>query len=826
MVAPSYGATRRLGQAKAHEFSINQGFKHGYRNREDLTTLPPGVLIPGSQNVLTNTNGRVAIRGGYTLDGQANSDLAPIASSFDWFSTGGQERNMRSGFLTNAGNDGKLQYRTVAADGTVTWTDLLMGLTSVDFNYVSYWNPGRFSTEVLMVNGTTNLYTWNGAAAEVLSAANPTGIIASISTPNQNVSPVDDSGGVDYAVGDILTISGGAATIKVTQVRPGAIKTSAVDAPGTGYAPGDRISIDGDGDAPYATIQVGTVSGGGGVLTYTVLANGINYATGSVTTTHIDGGGTGFTLNILTTGNGIAATPGTGNPGWEFVSDADHGTGYSTGVADLTGGSGTNAKVRILGITSGSITKTGTQTWAEAGFFIGTGSNLSLTINGTTYDYNHFDEVLGDTTTLYGVTPDPSGISAGTAVIQSVIIISFKNDLGFSDAFTPNLIGTLDQRVFLGTAAKSGGALARGQILISRINDYTSYVENTTYGDVGDPFEVDLTSAPTAFVVQEQQMYVAAGTDEWYLIQFTLSADLLKESVSINRLNTTALQAAQSQAAVNKIANSIVFLSFEPNIRSFGRVPNVLANNAPQMSDLSFTIINDMNQYDFTNAALFYYRKFVYVAVPAEGLVLIYNMTDEHNPYWEAPQILPISRFSIIGGQLYGHSSLVSETYKLFTGTADRVTPTSTGNPIQAIWRFSYEQYGSRFDLKRATKAYVEGYISSGAVLNHYLTYELDGCKTVKTFTLDGDNTQFVCIEEPSGPLGKESLGKVKLGGDQFDSLNNLPPKFHWFPTFSNTDFYEVSPSFSCLEPNAQVELIAFGLATAPSTQIPVQNQD
>ncbi len=116
---PSYTTNRRLAAAKSHEYSIVSNFLHGYRNREDVTVLPPGVLIDGSHDVLTNTFQRVGKRKGYTLDGAANTDEAAIGGGgtamgvFDWVTSLGEERNMRAGFLTNAGNDGKLQFRTV-----------------------------------------------------------------------------------------------------------------------------------------------------------------------------------------------------------------------------------------------------------------------------------------------------------------------------------------------------------------------------------------------------------------------------------------------------------------------------------------------------------------------------------------------------------------------------------------------------------------------------------------------------------------------------------------------------------------------------------------
>ena len=76
------------------------------------------------------------------------------------------------------------------------------------------------------------------------------------------------------------------------------------------------------------------------------------------------------------------------------------------------------------------------------------------------------------------------------------------------------------------------------------------------------------------------------------------------------------------------------------------------------------------------------------------------------------------------------------------------------------------------------------------------------------------------------GSLGKDSLGKFKLGGHQSTGIQNLPPKFRWYPTFSNTDFFECSVSFSVLGSDERMELLAFGLAASGSSEIPVQKMD
>ncbi len=129
---------RRLMAAKQHEYSIVSQYKLGYRNREDVTNLPPGVLITGSQNVLTNIAERVQIRQGYALDGATSTVLGPTLSSFDWLTKINGEVHLRAGGLTTAGNDGALQYRYVDAAGVVTWRNLMSSLTTTSFNFAKY----------------------------------------------------------------------------------------------------------------------------------------------------------------------------------------------------------------------------------------------------------------------------------------------------------------------------------------------------------------------------------------------------------------------------------------------------------------------------------------------------------------------------------------------------------------------------------------------------------------------------------------------------------------------------------------------------------------
>jgi hypothetical protein len=622
----TYGQARKLAAAKAREYSLVSDFKYGYRNLEDITNLPPGVLIKGSQNVFTNVNERVQIRQGYLLDGPSSSVVAPIMASYDWLTRGNGEVHMRAGNLTSAANDGKLQYR-YENSGVVTWRDLATGLISVSYNFAPYWNTTESLREVLYVNGSPEVYRWNGAVTTILAS------------------------------------------------------------------------------------------------------------------------------------------------------------------------------------TSASISKTGS-TWSDAGFYVSE-SPRAITISGISYTYTGGE----GTTTLTGVTPDASALTPGAIAHQTPItkaISSFTN--GPPSTFKAGLISTLNNQVYLGSLTSSA-------LWISMVNSYTVYTQNTPR-QTGDGASLILDQNLVALEPQENYMYVSAGQDLWYNVSFqiqTSTVGVTYEQVSALPLKTGRQQGALSQAFVSHMKNDIILATNETTIDTFGRIETSLAT--PQQVNISNPIKLDIDSYDFTDGSIFYFQYQIFVAVPKEGLVLIYSLNTKS---WAAPQTIPVSRFYVVNGELYGHSYGASESYKLFTGYADRVYAGFLGYPIPANMTFSFENYGTRSTLKSATGLYVEGYISENTVLTAGIQYELDGCATVKNFTINGSDNQIVCIPSDQGSLGKASLGKVKLGGTGININQNPPPKFRVEKTFNNTDFFEASCSFSCSGTNQSFQLLAFGLNARPSTQEPV----
>lgn len=611
---------------KSKEYNLVSSYKLGYRNKEDITNLPPGVLIVGSKNALTNISDRIQIRQGYALDGAVNTNIQAAPSSFDWITKNNGEVHIRVGGLTSAGNDGKMQYRYVDSAGAVTWRDLLTGLTTTSYNFTKFWNTTESLREALFVNGTSNIFAWNGAVTTLASTA-------------------------------------------------------------------------------FATI-----------------------------------------------------------------------------------------------------TKNGTDSWLDAGFYAS--GNKVVVINGTEYTYTGGE----NTTTLTGVTPSPAAEAADSVVHQKVVTTansSFTNGPG--STFKNGLISTLNNQIFL-------ASLTSPAVWISQINSYTVYTSSAPR-QTGEGATLILDDNVVAFKPQESYMYVSCGLDIWYNVNFELQSSTVGvsyEQVNAELLKNGRQQGALSQAAVSHMKNNIIVITNEPTIDMIGRMENYF--ETPQTKNISDSIKNDIDLYDFTDASIFYWRYYILVAVPAEGLVLMFNLSTNS---WESPQILPVSRFYIVDGELYGHNYNTFESYHLFTGYADRVYNGFAGFPIEFNAVFSYQNYDMRAVLKKANALYLEGYISTNTTLNTTITYELDGCATTKTFQINGSDKQVVCIAEIQGSLGKNSLGEIKLGGDMANSLTGLPPKFRAIPTFNNTDFFECSISFSILGVDQRMELLAFGLNASRSSSEP-----
>lgn len=438
----------------------------------------------------------------------------------------------------------------------------------------------------------------------------------------------------------------------------------------------------------------------------------------------------------------------------------------------------------FLSGTANTITKTGTQTWAELGF----STTGTVVINGNEYTYTGGT----GTTTLTGTT-NASAEPANSVTWEKPKATANSGITGIPATLKNFIIEVLGQQVYL------AGEDIRA-VYVSKLNNYKDFSFSAAR-KVGEGMILYPDANPIAFVPQEADMYIACGYDYWFQTEFTLSSDLVSESLKIKKLKTASGQAAQSQALISKIKNSVVFINNEPTLDELGRVEQILGT--PQAINYSDPIKNLFDTYDFTNGQVFYFKYFIFVSVPQEGVVLIFNLA---KGFWEAPQILPIGRFSVIAGELYGHDYNIPQSYKLLTGYND------DGHAIEAVALFSFQNFGLRGKTKDFNEYFVEGYIDTNTTLDYSIQYETEGCSSYVSFPLTGDDKQVVCLPTLTSSLGKESLGKNPLGGElNQHNINDLPPKFRLIQTLTRKPFYEVQFGFSSLGADYRWELLAFG---------------
>lgn len=725
--------------SKADEFKLVDTFPLTYRAREDITKLPPGVLIVGSQNVLSNVSDRIQLRQGYALDGDTSTIAAAIESSFDWQTRGNGEVHMRSGFLTEAGDDGKLQYRYVGTGSEVI--------------------EGEIVTNGSFTGSATG---WNLGTGWAYNANNV------LHTP-----------GNDDEMDQSLTLSVNK-SYRVTATIGGSVGTVTIEMGGTSQ----------------------TFLAGAGVVTFNVLSSESDSSINFEPDTDFDGTIDSVSVvRILTSGEVnwqdllIDLTTVNFNfcTYWNVTENLRE-TLFVDGSSNIYEWDGATAVIASTG--ADTITKTGTDSWEDAGFYVT--ANKSLVINGNTYTYSGGE----DTDTLTGVMGDPTGEPIGSIVTQSVVITANTDMTDITETFPNGLIANLNNQIFV-------GALTSAVLWISKVNDFTDY-SSSTPRQTGEGASLILDDNLVALIRQEQFMYVSAGKDLWYNVNFELQTSTVGvtyEQVNAELLKNGRRQGAQSQAFTSHMKNNVITVTFEPTIDMIGRIQDYF--ETPQTKNISDSIKLLVDQLNFTGGSIFYYRYQILVAVPQEGIVLIYSLNTNS---WEAPQTLPITRFYVVEGELYGHSSATSESYQLFTGYADRVYPGFSGYPIDSKAVFSYQNFGTRAKLKKANMFYIEGYISGNTTLLCTLTYEIDGCATTKTFEVDGSDKAIVCIPSDSDSLGKVSLGKQKLGGDGISSVTGLPPKFRVEKTFPSTNFFECSFSFEVLGVSQNFQILAYGL--------------
>lgn len=759
------------------EFSLQGEFKYGYRNKEDLSNLPPNVLVVGSQNVLTNASEQVVIRNGYSLDGSAgDQNTYGIDSAYDFDTHTDGVRNLRKWGTT---------LQTRYAGSSVSWVTLLDTMSADNVvNFCDYWDAtNELKNLCLFVNGNNTIYEWTGGMGSYLSSTTDTITLSgSKSLIDLNFySNSINAGKMKLLINGVTYSYTGAGNASSTIFSQAPTNNKILATPTQWSA---QIFTTG-ASAQFistATIVVNASTGPNtisanftaGIYTDNAGVPGTligAVATASVPATFSSGD---FTLNFTFN---EAISPATN---YHFVVYSD----YTSVMAVYTGIN--PAAGTTLSTNSGA-------TWsAQDGYLRLVVRELDTSIQAFT-----------------GVSPDPTGagIQVGDAVIQlpATGTSSVKN----CTLTQFDLIGNLSNQIYY-------GAFNNQKVFVSAVNNYQDCTVSTPR-IVGEGATATLDATPIGFIAQDDSMLVSAGLDYWYQSKFTLSADLAKESFQFGRLKTTGNQGAQSQALMSKMKNNVIYVSYEPIFNTLGTVENFL--NSPQAVNLSDSIKYDMDAYDFTGGSCYYFNFFLYFTVPAMGVVRLYNLQKK---YWEAPQVIPVSFFYQVEGVLYGHSSLTNESYQVF----EQDVYNDNGNPISAVAAFPYNsQLGGKAPQKKNfDEFYTEGYIAGNTIITLTINWDFGGFSGNYATNISGVAPSNIIFNKVTdGSLGQNTLGSQPIGTILNISPQPVIPKFRIINTFPKKNVYEYQVVYSSNDVDQNWALLRFGPKIANAGAKPVE---
>lgn len=460
----------------------------------------------------------------------------------------------------------------------------------------------------------------------------------------------------------------------------------------------------------------------------------------------------------------------------------------------------------IASTTSNTITKNGTETWAEARVF--SAGNKTLLINGTEYTYTGGE----GTTTLTGVSPDPTGEADNSVVIQKVVTHSDKPAASRNN----HTIGTFQNHVLVGSNDDE-------LVYASKNNNMLDYTYSSPRVP-GDGFLLTLDEPSVGFSTLQERLIVFAGKNSIYQGTFSeiTVGSTLSETIDIKKYQAGQLQGAQSQETIVPIGNSVLYLSHEPAVRELTSPEQISGGSDPRT--LSNPIRPDFDAEDWTNAQAAWFKNAYYLTAPVNSRVYILEFKEDADNtlrrYWQPPQTLPVRTLSPYAGKLYGHSNAVPETYYLFDpDTYSDVNSSDEKLAITAIAKYAYRNFGDRANLKNFDEYFIEGEISPSTTLETTINYDFGGATATVYDEIKGNNFEIVEETLNNASLAQQPLGQQPLGGAIVGPSNTA--KFRAIIEIAKEDFFEIQAVFKTDDIDKYFSIIAHGPNAQKSTRQP-----
>lgn len=454
-------------------------------------------------------------------------------------------------------------------------------------------------------------------------------------------------------------------------------------------------------------------------------------------------------------------------------------------------------------VTAVTITKKGTNTWAQNHFY--TTRNLVVTCVRTGTDYTYTGGM--GTLTLTGIA-DTTGLIAGDILVQKIVTTTDKpvaNRLNYT-------IYNFENQICLGSETDD-------LFYVSSNSVYTTFTPSSPRL-FGEGFKLTLDAPTRAINAIGKNLLAFSGRSSIFKVVFEQLAvgSTLAETAKIKKLDTGLDQGALSHECVLPIGDSLAYLSNEVALRIISNPEELIGIDPKTFSN---PIKPDFDAEDWTNAFMYWYKNVIFVSAPVNSRTYMLNFMEDADGklfrFWNPPQTLPFGPFSTIdtgdGQVLHGHSDLSPESYLMFDGLSDgQYDDMDPADKISIDARaiFAYNSYGKKGDLKNFDEYFAYGDINNNTTdLSLVLNYDFAGETQVIEETIDGSDEDIL-----EGKIGINSLAQTSLGDSPLGGLL-LPPddarKFRIVFEEAKEDFYELQAGFMTNERDRYWSIIAHG---------------
>lgn len=456
-----------------------------------------------------------------------------------------------------------------------------------------------------------------------------------------------------------------------------------------------------------------------------------------------------------------------------------------------------------------------------------TAASGSVIINGNTYTYSG-----SSGSTLTGVSGDPTGEANGSVVVETVITNSNQP----ASSFTNDFLKVIDNHVYVGSYTSR-------LIYVSKTSSYTDYTQSTPRIP-GDGELITLDDVGKGIGVFNKTPMISAGTSLWYEVSFSqiTVGTTLSEQTKVSPLRLSGLQAALRHEFIDSFGNDLVFLDQNNQLRMLGNFRNIFEVKFPS---LSIEVQEELADTDFTGGHIRAVSSrtgaIVYITAPLSGTDYMFEVRQHIDElgnirakrFWHPPQIRGISRYSVIGGLVYGHSAANPQLYKVWdTNQWYDDSPDGEQLPYNSILLASYRNAGRPQGKINFDKLFAEGYMTPNSEVYAGIYYDYQGATGLLNPILNSSDNllpqTFIGSIPPS--LGDASLGDNPLGSGVVTQPNDqaLVPKFKVIVGLQIIDCFEYALMIYSQKASARWEILKLGvnpsLAMAEAVEIVKSN--